>query len=44
MYYEWGRGEFVYSALLGSPEGKRTIGRLRRRWEDNIKMDIQELG
>jgi hypothetical protein len=28
----------------GKPEGKRPLGRLRRRWEDNIKMDIQEVG
>ena len=30
--------------LVGKLEGKRPLGRLRRRWEDNIKMDIQELG
>ena len=29
---------------MGKPEGKRKFGRLRRRWEDNIKMDPQELG
>ena len=29
---------------MGKPEGKRTLGRPRRRWEDNIKMDIQEVG
>jgi len=29
---------------VGKPEGKRPLGRLRRRWEDNIKMDIQEVG
>jgi hypothetical protein len=29
---------------VGKPEGKRPLGQLRRRWEDNIKMDIQELG
>jgi hypothetical protein len=34
---EW-RG--VYSVLVGKPEGKRTLGRPRRRWEDNIKMDL----
>ena len=28
---------------VGKPEGKRSLGRLRRRWEDNIKMDLQEL-
>jgi len=34
----------IYRALVGKPEGKRPLGRLRRRWEDNIKMDIQEVG
>ena len=29
---------------MGKPEGNRPFGRLRRRWEDNIKMDIQEVG
>jgi hypothetical protein len=37
-----GRG--VYSVLVGRPEGKRPLGRLRRRWEDNIKMDLSEIG
>ena len=32
----------VYSVLVGKTEGKRPLGRLRRRWEDNIKMDLQE--
>ena len=30
--------------LVGKPEGKRALGRPRRRWEDNIKMDLQEVG
>jgi len=30
----------VYRVLIGKPEGKRPLERLRRRWEDNIKMDI----
>ena len=30
--------------LGGKPEGKRLLGRPRRRWEDNIKMDLQEVG
>ena len=30
--------------LVGEPEGKRPLGRPRRRWEDNIKMDLQEVG
>jgi hypothetical protein len=34
----------VYKVLVGKPEGKRPLGRLRRRLEDNIKMDLQELG
>ena len=38
---EW-RG--VFRVLVGKPEGKRPVGRPRRRWEDNIKMDLQEVG
>jgi hypothetical protein len=34
----------VYRVLEGKPEGKRSLGRPRRRWEDNIKMDLQEVG
>jgi len=34
----------VYRVLVGEPEGKRPLGRPRRRWEDNIKMDLQEVG
>jgi hypothetical protein len=34
----------VHRVLVGKPEGKRTLGKLRRRWEDNIKMDVQEVG
>ena len=34
----------VYRVLVGKPEGKRPLGRPRRRWEDNIKMDIQVVG
>ena len=33
-----------YRVLVGKPEGKRQLGRPRRRWEDNIKMDLQEVG
>jgi len=33
----------VYMILVGKPEGKRPLGRPRRRWEDNIKMDLQEV-
>jgi hypothetical protein len=34
----------VYRVLVGKPEGKRPLGRHMRRWEDNIKMDLQEVG
>jgi len=34
----------VYRFLVGKPEGKRPLGRLRRRWVDNIRMDLQEVG
>jgi len=34
----------VYRVLVGKPEGKRPLGRPRRRWEENIKMDLQEAG
>ena len=34
----------TYTVLVGKPEGKRSLGRHRRRWEDNIKMDLQEVG
>jgi hypothetical protein len=34
----------VYMVLVGRPEGKTPRGRPRRRWEDNIKMDLQEIG
>ena len=35
----------IYSrVLVGNPEGKRPLGRPRRRWEDNIKMDLREVG
>ena len=38
------KGRCVHKVLVGKPEGKRTLGRPRRRWEDNIKMDLQEVG
>jgi hypothetical protein len=37
-----GRG--MYRVLVGTPDGKRSLGRPRCRWEDNIKMDLQEVG
>ena len=39
-----GQGRGVYRVLVGKPEGKRPLARPRRRWEDNIKMDLQEVG
>jgi hypothetical protein len=50
-YYYWaghvarmGEDRGVYRVLVGRPEGKRPLGRPRRRWEGNIKMDLQEVG
>jgi hypothetical protein len=39
-----GVGRVVQRVLVGKPEGKRPMGKPRRRWEDNIKMDLQEVG
>ena len=39
-----GEGRGVYRVLVGKPEGKRPLGRPRRRWEDNIKVNLQEVG
>ena len=39
-----GEGKGMHKVLVGKPEGKRPLGRLRRRWEDNIKMDLREVG
>ena len=39
-----GEGRGVHRVLVGKPEGKRPLGRPRRRWEYNIKMDLQEVG
>ena len=38
-----GEGSGAHRVLVGKPEGKRPVGRIRRRWEDNIKMDLQEV-
>jgi hypothetical protein len=38
-----GEGTGVYRVLVGKPEGKRPLGRPRQRWEDDIKMDLQEV-
>jgi hypothetical protein len=39
-----GEGRGAYRILVGRPEGRRPLGRPRHRWEDNIKMDLQEVG
>jgi hypothetical protein len=39
-----GEGRGVYRVLVGKPEGKRPLGRPRRRWEDNINLDLREIG
>ena len=39
-----GEGRGVYRVLVGKPEGRRPLGILRLRWEDNIKMDLHEVG
>jgi hypothetical protein len=39
-----GEGRGVYRVLVGSPEGKKQLGGPRRRWEDNIKVDLREIG
>jgi hypothetical protein len=39
-----GEGKGVYRVLVGRPEGKRPLERPRRRWEDNIKMGLREIG
>ena len=44
MWRVWGRIEGVHWVLVGKPEGKRPLGIPRRRWEDNMKMDLQEVG
>jgi hypothetical protein len=37
-------GRSLYRGLLGKSQGKKTLGMPRRRWKDNIKMDLQEVG
>jgi hypothetical protein len=39
-----GEGKGVYRVLVGRPEGKRSLGRPRHRWKDNIKMDFRQIG
>ena len=40
----YGERRGVYGVLVGNPDGKRPFGRRRHRWEDNIKIDLQEVG
>jgi hypothetical protein len=42
MWHAFGR--VTYRVLVGRPKGKRLLGRPRSRWEDNIKMDLREIG
>ena len=44
MWRVWVRGEACTGFLAGKPEGKRPLGRTRRRWADNIKIHLQEVG
>jgi hypothetical protein len=39
-----GKGRGVYRVLVGRPEGKRPLGRPRHRWENNIKLNLKEIG
>jgi hypothetical protein len=39
-----GEDRKVYKVLVGKPEGKRPLGRPRRRWEDGVRMDLREIG
>jgi len=39
-----GEERWVYRVLVGKPEGRRSLGRPRRRWADNIRTDLQEVG
>jgi hypothetical protein len=43
MWHAW-EGRNVYRVLVGEPEGKRPLGKPRRRWEDGIKIDLGEIG
>jgi hypothetical protein len=44
MWLAWGEVRGAYNILVGKPEGRRPLGRPRRRWEDNIKIDLREIG
>jgi hypothetical protein len=40
----FGKKRGAYRVLMGKPEGRRPLGKPRRRWDDNIEMDLQEVG
>jgi hypothetical protein len=44
MEHEWGEKRNAYRLLIGKPERKRPLGRPRRRWVDNIRMDLGDVG
>jgi hypothetical protein len=44
MWRAWGEVRGAYNILVERPEGRRPLGRPRRRWEDNIKIDLREIG
>jgi hypothetical protein len=44
MWHKWGEKMNVYRLLVGKPEGKRPLGRTRRRWIDSIKINVLEIG
>jgi hypothetical protein len=43
MWHAWEERK-LYKVLVGKPEGKRQLGRPRRRWEDGMRMDLREIG
>jgi hypothetical protein len=44
MWHAWGEGRGVYRVLVGKSEGSRPLGRPRRRWDGNIKLDFRKTG
>jgi hypothetical protein len=44
MWHAWERREKYTKVLVGKPEGKRPLGRPRRRWEEGIRLDLREIG
>jgi hypothetical protein len=44
MWHAWERREKCTRVLVGKPEGRRPLGRPRRRWKDGIRMDLREIG